>query len=326
MELAADGSAICQVQLDPIRRGRLCRQKMANPFRGKDMRKPKNFFSRILSEIKPSSASTVSEIPKSPHNSKHEGQPRRQARDEPRGQPSSLTTNNAEQKCLLLALPAETRLQIYDLLLVTRLQRGEGPEWAVGNTGQKLILLHDWYKYLAPAILRTCRQIYNEAIWVLYSQNVFFVGGTPSWILRLMTQCGPMNVRSIRSVVICVPPDGVLLKWALLLDTLSKEATGLRFMELDWAGRGRRWEDYAVVLVRALARMQQLETLTISGYYAQHAEPYLKREMSAVRVHSSYGYPSSGVGPDDENLSWLSQFKDELEAQQDPDWAQYRVP
>ena len=299
-----------------------CRQKMANLSRGKDMRNPKNFFSRVLSEIKPSSLSTVSEIPKSPHNSKPKGQPK----DEPRSLPSSPTTNNAEQRCLLLALPTEIRLQIYDLLLVSRLQRGEGPPWAVGNTGQKVILLHDGYKCLAPAILRTCRQIYKEAIPILYSQNVFFVGCTPAWMFRLMAQCGPRNVRSIRSVVICVPPDGILLKWALLLGTLSKEATGLRFMELEWTGRGWRWDDHAVMFVRVLARIQQLETLTISGYYAQHSESYLKREMSAVRVHASYGYPSTGARPDDENLSWLSQFKDELEAQEDPEWAQYRVP
>jgi hypothetical protein len=40
----------------------------------------------------------------------------------------------AKQKSLLLGLPVEIRLQIYDLLLVSRFNRWDNPSCSVGNT------------------------------------------------------------------------------------------------------------------------------------------------------------------------------------------------
>ena len=97
------------------------------------------------------------------------------------------------QKSLLLDFPVEVRLKIYDLLLVSRFNREDNPSWSVGDTWQKLVMLDfiqaRQYWTMEPAVLRTCKQIYLEAVPILYSRNVFRFNHL-DLMLRLMIQIG----------------------------------------------------------------------------------------------------------------------------------------
>ena len=92
----------------------------------------------------------------------------------------SPTADNTkrEQKITLLTLPFEIRLQIYELLLVNWVDRVKYPLWAVRNTYQRKVSLHDiptpQGMTMKPSILQTCKQIYHEANGILYSRNTFF--------------------------------------------------------------------------------------------------------------------------------------------------------
>jgi hypothetical protein len=114
-----------------------------------------------------------------------------------------------KQKSLLLDLPVDIRLEIYDLLLVSRFNRWGSPSWSVGNTYQKLILLDSvqdrQYRTMEPAALQACKQIYLEAVPILYSRNVFRFHH-PDLMLRLMVQIGYTNTKLIQSLDIYIPP------------------------------------------------------------------------------------------------------------------------
>jgi hypothetical protein len=98
-----------------------------------------------------------------------------------------------KQKSLLLGLPVEIRLAIYDLLLVSRFNRSDNPSSAVRNTDQKMIRLERInapnYR-MEPAVLQTCKQIYHEAVPILYSQNVFRFYHADT-MLQFMVEIGP---------------------------------------------------------------------------------------------------------------------------------------
>ncbi|KAF4772339.1 hypothetical protein N7455_007662 [Penicillium solitum] len=74
---------------------------MANPFRRKDVAKA--FFDLSIFDTEPL---TIGKKPRQPHR-------------DPSSQPSIITRFEPEQKPTLLTLPAEIRLQVYELLLVS---------------------------------------------------------------------------------------------------------------------------------------------------------------------------------------------------------------
>ena len=90
-------------------------------------------------------------------------------RDRKRPVVSKRPTNEAKEnnKVTFLTLPVEIRLQIYDLLLVSR----------NSVTGEKRSL--PMFKdpgdepRLHPAILQTCKQVHHEANSIVWSQNTF---------------------------------------------------------------------------------------------------------------------------------------------------------
>ena len=113
----------------------------------------KAFFDLDLSDSEPSIASKT---------------PKPRDRNRPvASQPPDTNEAKGNNKVTLLTLPAEIRLRIYDQLLVSRFDRMQNPSWAVGNTDQKLVLLHmaqfPQYRTMEPGILQTCKQIYHEA-------------------------------------------------------------------------------------------------------------------------------------------------------------------
>ncbi|KAI4640425.1 hypothetical protein J4E93_008631 [Alternaria ventricosa] len=76
----------------------------------------------------------------------------------------SQTSNPAATS--LLTIPAEIRNQIYEYVLVD-----DRPIVIVDNADDSAIKTSSFSG--SPAIIQTCRQIYHEAIGVLYGQNVF---------------------------------------------------------------------------------------------------------------------------------------------------------
>jgi len=207
---------------------------------------------------------------------------------------SQLRANETENKANFLVLPVELRLRIYNYLLVSRFDRTENPSEAVGDTNQKLVVLHmiqaPQYRTMEPGILQTCKQIYYEGNSILYSQNVFAISD-PKQMFKLIVRIGPMNFKLIRTLHIFVPYMAELFPWLQFLSILAKQASGLRDVELHWGAdtefpwqleRGARERGLGDCLdfVRALGKIHGLEKLVIKGYYAKNWPAYLGKEMS----------------------------------------------
>jgi hypothetical protein len=210
-----------------------------------------------------------------------------------------LTTNEIKERneVTLLTLPAEIRLRIYDYLLISRFDRTDNPSWAVGDTNQKQILLHETksprYRTMEPSILGTCKQIYREGISILYTQNVFAVSA-PEQMFQLNMQIGIKNFKLIRTLDIWVHWMTELPPWLQFLHMLAEQASGLRHIELAWGAQtefkfpwqfepgdpGRGFGDN-LDFVRALGKIQGLETLVIRGFYAKNWPAYLRERTGA---------------------------------------------
>jgi len=150
-----------------------------------------------------------------------------------------------------------------------------------------------WIVVNAPFILRTCKQIYNEAVPILYSGNTFMLSH-PEHNLEWLDQIGPFNAKLLKHLRIfphavwCSEPvDWMGCRtespfWCKILDQIARTATGLKYVYVFWdsepscghfgAGRDLRF-------VRELAKFRGLQTLVISGFYAIHWPSYLTREI-----------------------------------------------
>ncbi|KAJ5671338.1 hypothetical protein N7507_000465 [Penicillium longicatenatum] len=128
-------------------------------------------------------------------------------------------------------------------------------------------------------------------------------------MFRFMTQIGPTNTKFVRSLDIWVPYIAELSPWLTLLNTLSKEATGLRFIELAWGancesnlmrerGAKERGLGDNVLFVCALAEIQGLEKIHLKGYYAKHWPSYLMA-VTGAQVQAECGQRHE-PGPDDD--------------------------
>lgn len=274
---------------------------MTMPLRRQDIEKA--FSGLDISETQPSSSDS-----------------NRSKRD-PRADRPSSTSNGIKPKPTLLTLPAEIRLRIYDLLLVSRFDRMVNPSWAVGKTCPTKALLRSTpalrRRMLEPEILRACKQIYREAIPILYSGNVFNVN-TPEHMLRLMAQIGPTNIKLVKSLDMWVPWMADISPWLTLLNALSKRATGLKYIELGWGencehpwmlkrGAKERGLGDNVLFVRALAKIRGLEEMHITGHYAKNWPSYLKTETNA-HVLAECGHPMKLDADDDpQTIKWVGE-------------------
>ncbi|KAN0086459.1 hypothetical protein V8E54_000147 [Elaphomyces granulatus] len=246
-------------------------------------------------------------------------------------------TNEAERssKVTFFSLPTEIRLQIYNLLLVSRFDPTRDPSSAAsrGKTNQKKItckvldlntrdedsdysdvfdMSGCWQdlrdrrdRTIEPAILQTCKKIYHEANPILYSQNVFAIEKTEE-TFQFIRQIGFVNFKLIKKLEIWVPSRAKLSPWLGLLYLLATEASGLRCIRLCWDsnlqywGRGA-WDEKRglgdnLLFVHALGKIQGLEELVIEGYYAKNWLSYLEERMG-VQVQAIYGwyYTKEGI-------------------------------
>ncbi|KPM46368.1 hypothetical protein AK830_g143 [Neonectria ditissima] len=209
-------------------------------------------------------------------------------------------------------LPIEVRLEIYDLLLVSRFRPDDYVRWAQEAWVQKPISPY-MLKNLEPQILQVCKRINNEANPILYSQNEFRVTG-PVDMLQFMEQMGPQNVKLLGMLQISVPCQTECGSWVKLFDALAKDATGLRALHVEWfaeceysweyvRGAAERGLGDNLDFVRALGQIKGLEKMTIRGSYAKRWPAYLQEKMG-VRVQAKSGNISllKCVNVDDEEL------------------------
>lgn len=180
---------------------------------------------------------------------------------------------------VFLSLPLKTRLRIYEYIF----------------TGKPQVIPYcrpPATHPLPPAILRTCKQIHNEASPILYSKNTFLIS-SPERILKWFIQIGRANIKLLVNIRIFVDPvnsttDTIFGRasefslWYRLLDRLAREATGLRHVYIYWdaeealnlfgAGKDLRF-------VRELAKIRGLERMVVAGFYAVHWPRYLAEQM-----------------------------------------------
>ena len=176
------------------------------------------------------------------------------------------------------------------------------------------------YKTMERPILRTCRQIYEEAVSILYSQNVFEIIA-PGQMFTFMAQVGPKNIKFVRSLWILVPWHGhEIASWLSVLNAVAEKATGLRFLWLGWdaecefpwqfkPGHQPRGLGKNVQFVQALAKIKQVKKLIIHGFYAKNWPSYLRKEMG-VQIHAEcdqYIEPSKYVA---EESVWIPELRE----------------
>lgn len=214
-------------------------------------------------------------------------------------------TPEANKNYTFMTLPVEMRLEIYDLLLVSRIKSNLlFFRLPVGRRSKKIIFI-DYHqdpnqRTMEPAILQTCKQVYHEAVPILYTRNVFGIS-RPENAMHYMTQIGPDNTKLIRTLHAYVSWWADALPWVALLNTQAKDAAGLRFVELSWGSeselpfRGNMLHNIRglgdnVLFARALASFKQLEKLRVRGFYAKNWPSYFEKELG-IQVHAECGFP-----------------------------------
>ena len=204
-----------------------------------------------------------------------------------------------DDRACLLSLPLEIRLCIYRHALI-KPRRMTVPLY--GRSMVENLIVPSFREEPLdgtpmPNLIRTSKQIYREAVSILYSGNAFMADHAGQF-LDFLRQIGPANVASLRSLRIAPsaayceteisrwggPPDPDYLSttWCELLNKLADEATGLRHVsvyfdtavEIDMFGAGRD-----VAFVRALARMKISGRLKLEGYFAAPWPRYLEEAL-----------------------------------------------
>lgn len=127
------------------------------------------------------------------------------------------------------------------------------------------------------SLLRTCKQIHNEAASVLYSSITFHLYVCPK-ALYFLRAIGPINKTYIKSLHIFFTNAPKIAIWKELVHALRYEMKGLRQLRVVWedtiygAGKDPRY-------VRGLATIRGLEALSIEGFYAKRWPEYLETKM-----------------------------------------------
>lgn len=166
---------------------------------------------------------------------------------------------------VFLSLPLEARLRIYKYLLICKSQVVTHCRPATEHP-------------ITPSILRTCKQIHNEASSVLYSKNTFLIAD-PERNLKWFKQIGRFNLKLLSNIRVFVDPVYSTTNfWYKLLDHLAREATGLLHTYIYWdtysggAGKDLRF-------VRELAKIQGLRSMVVDGFYAIHWPRFLAEKI-----------------------------------------------
>ena len=156
-----------------------------------------------------------------------------------------------------LSLPPRARNRIYELLLV------RDKQFIIGKYTPSF--------RVDPTILRTCKQINNEAVPILYSQNTFMIDH-PDRALTWFTQIGKSNLSHLNNLRLFPDPvydAGDREGWYQLLGRLALEAKGLTNLYIFWDAEGMHSESGKDVrFIRHLGRIRSLQNVELDGYYA----------------------------------------------------------
>src|SRR5436190_9500647 len=105
-----------------------------------------------------------------------------------------------QQPYNFFSLPLEIRLSIYRHALINKKRSGGlFSRSMVQNQIIVTIRKDPEDRTMAPSLLRTSKQIYREALPILYSENEFLVD-KPSRFLNWLQQIGPVNITLLKSL------------------------------------------------------------------------------------------------------------------------------
>lgn len=208
----------------------------------------------------------------------------------------------------LLALPAEIRLEIYSLLLVNYSYADSEARCCGQRQGDLRVPITIGSGPGTPelAILRTCKHVHDEAVWVLYTQNIFRTTSMVA-LRRLMSPSvgkattRPSNASLVRSLVIEVAWFRIdeSSSWNRTMSVLPKRLTGLRELIVirrrpssRFLEEGRMTPPIFNVeqcpenlgLMQAVSRMQGLERLAIKGINASTWPLDLQAKMTMLEA------------------------------------------
>ncbi|KAH9205427.1 hypothetical protein DL95DRAFT_491121 [Leptodontidium sp. 2 PMI_412] len=218
------------------------------------------------------------------------------------------------------SLPLEIRLSIYRHALINKTREGGRISHSMVQYQIMITIRKDPKdRTMAPALLRTSKQIYREALPILYSENEFLVDKARRF-LKWLQQIGPVNIRLLKSLRIF--PHAVYSEtgktwfgdredldysgptWCELLNKLADEATGLGYVyvyldaeeELGHYGAGKDLN-----FVRALGRMKVSRRMEINGCFATEWPRYLEGKL---------GMPVwDAQGRSQNHLRWLREYQ-----------------
>ncbi|EWY89192.1 hypothetical protein FOYG_10118 [Fusarium oxysporum NRRL 32931] len=138
-----------------------------------------------------------------------------------------------------------------------------------------LNVLHDRrQRAMEPAILQTCNQIYNQAVPILYLQNIFRINGA-SCMSRFMGQIGQTSAGLIQHLDIYIPPNCDKSSWMHLFHILPETTPNLKSVVVRWRSiYNNFWEENVgtdIAFAQALAGLSKLgiESLRLEGPYTK---------------------------------------------------------
>ncbi|KFY38801.1 hypothetical protein V494_04195 [Pseudogymnoascus sp. VKM F-4513 (FW-928)] len=228
-----------------------------------------------------------------------------------------IVMSQPQERHNLFSLPLKLRLSIYRHALVNKKRDGRGRmvQYQIMITIRK----EPEDRAMTPALLRTSKQIYREALPILYSENGFLVDKAKQF-LDWLQQIGSVNITLLNSLRIL--PHAVYSRtgqtwlgasenldysgptWCKLLKKLADEATGLEYVyvNLDAAEDcGHYGAGKDLNFVRALGRMKVSRKMEIDGYFATEWPRYLERKLG-MPVWDTQGHSQS-------YLRWLRDYQ-----------------
>ncbi|KAI9645004.1 hypothetical protein NHQ30_007041 [Ciborinia camelliae] len=215
--------------------------------------------------------------------------------------PNFNSANNnakANHTVTFLTLPLEIRRLIYDLLLTGCISRKyrhwHGDNLPVDMQAETSIPSGRCGLPISPdldaRILRTCKQIYDEANPILYSRIKFNVKFPTQGILFL-NQITGKNLKLIERFRLVVWKSGYPKDTALeILKILADNGGGLRELELMWEANEHHENcpgkdvEFIRKIVPLITKIQGLKIMVIAGFYGKNWPAYLDRELKPKEV------------------------------------------
>lgn len=204
--------------------------------------------------------------------------------------PEPSPPDDAPKESRLFALPAELRFYIYENLLCINCHDGVPRVWynhwgTIGAaplhnlTQSSMIRLH-------VSIIRVCKQVYREAIDILYTKNQFCVKASHHYsILSTQRTFGYLPIYKLRPphILKSIPGEWNISK---IVDLMIDVSCGVsRFTDIEAVLSRFKWP--------ALSRMDQLKKVTIRFRFPQPLLPSQSLDMLLGRCSETDPIPAA---------------------------------